>query len=234
MKCISCALILFASSTQAQTQDSYGKADDPVVAEVRGMQIRTSNAEEMVWVIKQKLFENYVQQHDLEATDAEIREYNAKIDGFIQQDLEKQELRRSEILKALKSDSLAASDRKQLNSELKTLNDWKKSSESALTGKMIPEEEAAKEMVAKGFIEQWKVSRALYQQFGGRVIYQQGGAEPLDAYRKFYEDAQSKGEFKIIEKRFEPAFWDYYTTDSKHSFYPENGDEKDKAINTHW
>ena len=96
------------------------------------------------------------------------------------------------------------------------------------------ESDAAEALVARSFIEQWKVNRALYRQYGGRVIYQQGGAEPLDAGQQFLRDAQQAGHFSILNKELEPALWGYYTTDSIHKFYPESAAGKEQAINTRW
>ena len=199
------------------------------------MQIRTNDGDEMADVIKQSLLEHYAQERGLEATDAEIREYVARTRELAQRDRAQRETQRGEILEARKSDSLAASYRERLESELDTLDEMRRLDlESDQSGQDDPEEEAAREAVAKAFIEQWKVNQALYRQYGGRVIYQQGGAEPLDAYRAFLENAQANGDFEIFEKRFEPVFWKYYTTDSLHSFYPESGVAKDKAIDTPW
>lgn len=40
---------------------------------------------------------------------------------------------------------------------------------------------AMREDIARTMITRWKLNRALFEQFGGRVIYQQFGPEPLDA-----------------------------------------------------
>jgi hypothetical protein len=93
---------------------------------------------------------------------------------------------------------------------------------------------AAEALVARAFIEQWKVNRALYRQYGGRVIFQQGGAEPLDAWQQFLRGAQQTGQFRLINKEIEPTLWSYYTTNSIHRFYPEATAEKEQAINTPW
>ena len=50
---------------------------------------------------------------------------------------------------------------------------------------LTPEEAAQVEQMrrdmGRAMIRQWKLNRALYQQYGGRFIYQQLGPEPLDA-----------------------------------------------------
>ena len=102
------------------------------------------------------------------------------------------------------------------------------------SGEESPEDKAAREQIAAAFILQWKINRALYQQYGGRIIFQQGGPEPLDAYRQFLEEKEKQGAFGILEKSFEPAFWRYFRTDSIHSFYPAGSKEESQAFATPW
>jgi hypothetical protein len=90
---------------------------------------------------------------------------------------------------------------------------------------MTAEEKAAREEIAGAFIRQWKINGALYRQYGGRVAFQQGGPEPIDAYCTFLEQAQARGEFAITDKALEAGFWDYFRNDAKHSFYPASGKE---------
>jgi len=84
------------------------------------------------------------------------------------------------------------------------------------------------------FIRQWKLNRALYHEYGGRIIYQQGGPEPLDAYRAFLEDREKEGAFRILDKYLESEFWRYYTTDSIHAFYPAGSQEEMQAFESPW
>lgn len=49
--------------------------------------------------------------------------------------------------------------------------------------------------LTQSMIKQWKVNRALFQQYGGRIIYQQFGPEPLDASRMLLEEKQQEGSF---------------------------------------
>ena len=81
-------------------------------------------------------------------------------------------------------------------------------------------------------IEQWKASQSLYKKYGGRVVFQQAGPEPLDAYHEFLKAAQQAGDFKIINKEFESAMWGYYADDKKHRFVPDA--DKDKVMSTPW
>jgi len=78
--------------------------------------------------------------------------------------------------------------------------------------------------MARSIIRQWKINRRLYGEYGGRVIYQQFGPEPLDAYRRFLEERQRAGDFAIVEKSFEAPFWRYFTDDTRQTFF-EPGSE---------
>jgi hypothetical protein len=84
--------------------------------------------------------------------------------------------------------------------------------------------------MAKGTIEQWMINKALYQQYGGRIIYQQGGPEPLDAVRNYLKEQQQNGAFKILVKSFEAPFWEYFVNDSKHDFYKQGSKEEKQAF----
>jgi hypothetical protein len=80
--------------------------------------------------------------------------------------------------------------------------------------------------MARALIGRWKLNRELYREHGGRVIFQQLGPEPLDAYRSFFENRQREGAFEIHEKAFEAEFWRYFRDGSLHSFMePETAAE---------
>jgi hypothetical protein len=67
---------------------------------------------------------------------------------------------------------------------------------------------------------------SLYEQYGGRIIRQQLGPEPLDAYRQFLRRRQADGAFAIRDPAIEEAFWRYFTDDSIHDFMaPGSADE---------
>jgi hypothetical protein len=92
------------------------------------------------------------------------------------------------------------------------------------------EDHAARLEIAETFIKQWKINRALYQQYGGRIIFRQGGPEPLDAYRAFLEERQAADEFDILDASTAAAFWRYHKDDSIHSFIERGSAEEAKAF----
>jgi hypothetical protein len=77
--------------------------------------------------------------------------------------------------------------------------------------------------MAASIIRQWKINRSLYQEYGGRVIYQQLGPEPLDAYREYLEARQQAGDFEFLDEEAGRVFWDYFTNERRHSFMDDAG-----------
>lgn len=88
---------------------------------------------------------------------------------------------------------------------------------------LSPEEAAQVESMrrdmARAMIRQWKLNRALYRQYGGRIVFQQLGPEPLDTYRQYLEERQAAGDFEITDAQLAAQFWRYFTDDAMHSFY---------------
>ena len=86
--------------------------------------------------------------------------------------------------------------------------------------------------MGRAMIRQWKLNRALYRRYGGRIIFQQLGPEPLDAYRHYLEERQATGDFEIHDPAFKERFWRYFTDDSMHSFYEPGSAAEAQAFGT--
>ncbi len=86
--------------------------------------------------------------------------------------------------------------------------------------------------MAQAVITHWKINRQLHQEFGGRIIFQQFGPEPLDAYRRFFKGKEAEGAFAIHDPALANKFWHYFTDDSIHTFYPSGSREEAEALHT--
>jgi hypothetical protein len=65
--------------------------------------------------------------------------------------------------------------------------------------------------VAEHIVGQWKTNKALYEEYGGIVMFQQlNPMEPLGAMRKLLEIHQAKGDFEIYDEELKQRFWKYY------------------------
>lgn len=101
-----------------------------------------------------------------------------------------------------------------------------------LTAEEKAEVDAMRREMGRSLIRQWKINRALHDQYGGRIIYQQFGPEPLDAYRKFLEEQRAAGAFEITDPDLETAFWRYFTDESRHDFMEPGSAEAKGAFST--
>lgn len=218
--------------TDLHAGEAHGQPGAPLVAEVLDTEIRTSDPEEMQYVILGKLTDQYAAANQIAVQQDEIDAYVASMDRIAEQDRKEREARRSEIAGKLASQTLTSAERESLSSELATLNEL----DAMLggSGEKSADDQAAQREIGAAVVRQWKINQALYRQYGGRVIFQQGGPEPLDAYRQFLEEQQGKGAFSILDKSFEPAFWRYFKNDSIHSFYPSGSVEEARAFETPW
>jgi len=229
-------IMLSLSTSQLYAVQSYGNPEDPVVAEVLSLQIRTKTPEEMQSVIGQKLLQNYAKQNNIVVMQKDIDLYLTRMDRFESEDRKNNNARRIEIQQQLKDGSLTmpAQKKKQLDLELNTLNSLHQFeiAEEAENEKNKEAVLKVRQDMAKASIAQWMINKALYQQYGGRIIYQQMGPEALDATHDYLKEQQKKGAFTIIDKRFEVPFWEYFINDSKHQFYKQGSTEEKLAFDS--
>ena len=166
-----------AAATDASAPSAvYGDVQLPVAGEVLGTVIHTQDADELQYIVLQKLTDRYAAEKGIDVTDAEKAAYIAHMRAALSKDPNY-------------SGPLPGSE------------------ESA-------EDKAARDEIAAAFIRQWKINRALYQQYGGRIVFQQGGPEPLDAYRKYpgrergagrlpdHEPGSGRGLLALLSRRF--------------------------------
>jgi heat shock protein HslJ len=104
--------------------------------------------------------------------------------------------------------------------------------EDDLTAEEAAQAERMRRDMGRSMIRQWKLNRALYRRYGGRIIFQQLGPEPLDAYRRYFEERQAAGDFEIHDKALEEQFWRYFTDESMHSFYERGSQEEARIFTT--
>lgn len=226
------AAALVVASNPGLAQDIYGDPLVPLAGRALGTAIHTRDAEELRYVVLKRLTDRYADEKRITVTQAEKDAYNERMRASMAQDREQNTARRDELRQKLASGGLSDAERGSMSAELEGIDKFL----AALAEPPGEPEEikAARDQVANAFIGQWKINRALYRQYGGRIIFQQGGPEPLDAYRKFLEERQARGDFAILNKALETEFWRYYRTDAIHSFYRRGSKEEAQAFDVPW
>jgi len=102
--------------------------------------------------------------------------------------------------------------------------------EDDLTPEETAQVDAMRREMGRAIIRQWKINKALYEQYGGRIVYQQLGPEPLDAYRTFLDKRQQAGDLQIGDPQMAVAFWRYFTDESIHDFMEPGSEDEARAF----
>lgn len=180
------------------------------------------------------LWDEYAEEKGITVTEQEIKEYKEKMVGFMTSQKNEWKRKKDNLAKELIAQNLKDDKKAELE---KNFNLYSHLIEKAPDPNLIyysSDSNTAKliDDVPKSFIRSYKIYQALYRQYKGRVIFQQAGPEPLDAFRQFFEEQQSKGKFKFYNKDAEDLFWDYYRN-ARHTFITDPN-EVEKAMNTPW
>jgi hypothetical protein len=201
-----------------------GQAADAVSAErAKGEMLRARG-----W---QAVFEDYARRRNIAPTEAEI---TSQIEGHQRMKLRMDAERvpqRAALIEELKSPSLTETRRKAAQQHLDTLNrlaefDAKRAQELRDPTQRKMQQDSERR-VAEYWVRQWKLNQALYREFGGRIIFQQAGWEPIDAYRKLLDQAEAKKAFIVHDPALRAAVYRYfehkfvYADEAKARFYFE-------------
>jgi hypothetical protein len=174
------------------------------------------------------LFERYAEQSEITVTDADIEQYNQAMLRSRERQLNKVQTKTGSLEKELQAKNIDDAVRDELTEQLEMYT------------RFMEIEEKSKDLyrnnsnpIAGTVIRQWKINQHLYKQYGGRVIFQQAGPEPLDAYRKFLEERQQQGDFEFYNEQAADLFWEYYRNDKMHTFTSDVAEAK-KMMETPW
>jgi hypothetical protein len=232
---IAALTIVLAVSCFAQTDSpKTGATDTNVIAVVLGKKITAAEKDKLNGLIFGPLLRQFAMENKIEPTEEELNAFVLKLEDQQRQHRIEMAADRDKLKAELKSSSLSDREREQKASRLKTIESILKirrvtKEQTKGVGEQVP---PMMRRLAQRFVTPWKTNKALYDRYGGRVIFQQAGFEPLDAYREFLKEQEKKGAFQIIDKQYEPEFWRYFTNDVMHTFCKK--DDGAKFINTPW
>lgn len=202
----------------------------PAPAMLLGQPAQSADGDSLRDEVLQALLDRYVQARGIQASPAEIDAYLANMRRTLQRDRDRALAQRKALTRRLAGTGLSDGERQALSRELEDATGTVKALDEALRSADDPADAEARRYVAAAFIVHWKTQRALYRQYGGRIVYQQGGPEPLDALRRFLEQRQASGDFAIADAALAAAFWRYFRDDSLHSFYPRGSRQEAQAF----
>lgn len=230
MNLIPALLLLLALSASARSED----VSDPVIARVLARDIPLSQKDDLNGAIFGSLLEQFAKDNNIVPTPEEIDAHIKRLDQMQAQRKQDDVKSRAAVVEELKADDLSDADRKALEEKLAMYDLFIRTAKEMADYDIAHPEESRKseEEIAGTFVRAWKINRALHQKYGGRVIFQQAGPEPLDAYRLFLQEQEKSGRFEIVDKSFESGFWNYFTNDAMHTFYPK--EEAEQSMEVPW
>jgi hypothetical protein len=227
MKNLASFIIILLSCQGVISQETERDSTNKIIAEIQGRKITLSEKNNLTRLIFGELLKQFAGQNKIEATESDIDAFINKIKDAGKAQILKMEETQKRIISELNDSSLNESDRKrkQMNLQMteKRLNSMKSDMQQ-------PVKEETRQL-AIGFIKSWKTNKALYEIYGGRVIFQQNGPEPISAYTEFLKEHEKNGTFRFMDKDSEKSFW-YYFLYEKHRFYSKEDGEK--FIKTPW
>ena len=228
------ALAVSAVCSAQTNQPGVGTTANDVIAVVLGKKLTIKDKDKLDGLIFGMLLDNFAKENKIEPTEQELDAFVLKTEEKERQHQIKFEQDRQNLLTELKSPSMSERERKERESRLQTIERILKTTREIKDSTKVTEEQLRlmKRQIAQEVVRMWKINKALYEKYGGRVIFQQAGVEPLDAYRDFLKEEEKKESFQILDKQYEADFWRYFTNDAMHTFYSK--DDGAKFINTPW
>lgn len=163
-------------------------------------QTRSDRLAGLIWAAVKKQF---CLDKECAATEADIAAFSEAMGREYQKQRAKDEARLWAIGTAL-AGALTAAEREKLEQEKGLLESVRSALDST-----TPERER---LLSEPWVGSWKFYRALYRTYGGRVIFQQAGPEPLDAMTKVLREQEARGTFAIHDAGMHRKFWAYFTT----------------------
>ena len=190
-----------------------------------------SQEEELRGLVWTAVFGDYAARRKIEPAPREIESQISRQQQFMQQDRIRREKDRQGLTRELASPDISEARRKQAQEYLNTLESLRRHDARMDTERSEPERDTmwkdAQRRVSGVWVKQWKVNQALFREFGGRIVFQQAGWEPIDAYRKLLEQYEARQEFVVHEPSLREAVYSYfkrhfvYADEQKARFYFE-------------
>ncbi len=174
--------------------------------------------------IMQEARKHFLKEMKMEPTEKEVDSYLA----FMQRSADKMKQENLKEIARLKKEvakpGLSSRDRDLMEENIRMMQeinqgvDRKKSQEDLKIDRQLAEQAVA----------EWKFYKALYHKYGGRVIAQQAGYEPIDALKAFLEEMKKKGDYRILDPAYEGVFQETldYIDNPNHDFVDKAEAEK--------
>lgn len=232
MHAIVAALLVATLGLAAPPVLAFDPGGLPPVAHVLGTDVRSRDADQVRYVILLRLLDRYAAERGLAATPAEIDAYVERMRRAEADDRAQWQARLRDVDAQLAGPALPQAQRERLDGERRMLAALLASVPASPTRAAV--EDATSKQAAAVAIRRWKASRDLHARYGGRVALTSSGPEPLDAHRRFLEEEQRKGTWKLVDQALAPAFWAHFGDAAGHRVMAAGSPEEAAALAPPW
>ena len=189
------------------------------IAVVLGETIYDDQRDDFQSVLWNKLRDAYVAEHELAASPAEIDAFLARTLALAQDQIAIGQERRKELTRELQSPHITEEGKRKATEELARLQERDEQEQKELEALKHGEYKQTVVAMGKYMIEKWRFDQALYARYKGRVIWQQFGLEPIEAWEKFLHEQEARKCFELYEPDLLDALHDYF--DMSHADVPQ-------------
>jgi hypothetical protein len=155
----------------------------------------------------------YSDNNKLGAYNKEIKAFNRSMDSTIDQTEKDLKSRLADLKKQANNPNLDKEQKYKLDEQIKTFESFlsmrKKQKETI--SKNPQSSGQTRDKIAAQSIKMWKANKSLYEQYGGRVIFQQSGYDPIGAREAFTREQEKNGNLKILDPEYAKSFWEELT-----------------------
>ena len=160
----------------------------------------------LAYEVMEEARKRFLKEMKMEPTQQDIDSYIAFLHRSQKLERKQRVEEREKLQKELKQPDLSDEQRTTAKNNLSVLDDLDKYDSPPATDEALKEQREAERSVASMMVSGWKFNQALYRKYGGRVVFQQAGLEPIDAHKAFMQELETSGAYKILDPAYQDLF----------------------------
>jgi len=187
----------------------------------------------LAYEVMEEARKHFLKEMEMEPTQQDIDSYIAFLHRARQADRKQRADEREKLQQELQQPGIGEERRAAVEKKLSVLDEMDKYDAPPATAAARKEQQESEQTVAAMMVSGWKFNQALYRKYGGRVIFQQAGLEPIDAHKAFMQELETSGAYKILDPAYQDLFKETYEYFNKKFEYADQA-AIDKYVASPW
>jgi len=160
----------------------------------------------LAFKVMEEARKRFLKEMGMAPTQQDIDSYIAFLHRTEQADRKRRVEEREKLQQELKQPGLGDELRATATKTLSVLDEMDKYDAPPATAEARKEQQESEQTVAAMMVLDWRFNQALYRKYGGRVVFQQAGLEPVDAHKAFMQELGASGAYKILDSAYQDLF----------------------------